>query len=151
MSERTIGERNSTLVFGELGVPALGDDAFSVEILHQLRETLQFQISQDIANGLGLRLVDDQLLILRIVTERHRATGPFALAPAGSDLVADALGARSNRAKDNSTFSVNRPMEVVVLNWWVTATNEIDFASKASTSLAKSASDGSVGRSCRPQ
>jgi hypothetical protein len=92
MSERTIGERNSTLVFGELGVPALGDDAFSVEILHQLRETLQFQISQDIANGLGLRLVDDQLPILRIVTERHRATGPFALAPAGSDLVADALG-----------------------------------------------------------
>src|SRR6202790_685116 len=48
---------------------------------------------------------------------------------------------RSNWAKDNRTFRVNRPIEVVVLNCWVTATNEIDLASKASTSLAKSASD----------
>jgi hypothetical protein len=32
-------------------------------------------------------------------------------------------------------------MDVVVLNCWVTATNEIDLASKASTSLAKSASE----------
>src|ERR1700716_831274 len=48
---------------------------------------------------------------------------------------------RSNWAKDNRTFRVNRPIDVVVLNCWVTATNEIDLASKASTSLAKSASD----------
>ena len=31
---------------------------------------------------------------------------------------------RSNWAKDKSTFSVSRPMEVVVLNCWVTATND---------------------------
>ena len=48
---------------------------------------------------------------------------------------------RSNWAKDNSTFRVSRPIDVVVLNCWVTATNEIDLASKASTSLAKSASE----------
>ena len=48
---------------------------------------------------------------------------------------------RSNWAKDSSTFNVSRPMEVVVLNCWVTATNETDLASKASTSLAKSASE----------
>jgi hypothetical protein len=41
---------------------------------------------------------------------------------------------RSNWAKDRSTFSVN-PIEVVVLNCWVTATNEIDLASNASTSI----------------
>ncbi len=48
---------------------------------------------------------------------------------------------RSNCAKDKSTFRVSRPIEVVVLNCWVTATKEIDLASKASTSLAKSASE----------
>ena len=31
---------------------------------------------------------------------------------------------RSNWAKDSSTFSVSRPMEVVVLKCWVTETNE---------------------------
>ena len=32
---------------------------------------------------------------------------------------------RSNWAKDNSTLSVSRPMEVVVLNCWVTETKEL--------------------------
>jgi len=31
---------------------------------------------------------------------------------------------RSNWAKDNKTFSVSRPMEVVVLKAWVTETND---------------------------
>jgi hypothetical protein len=47
----------------------------------------------------------------------------------------------SNWAKESRTFRVNRPMDVVVLNCWVTATNETDLASKASTSFAKSASE----------
>src|SRR5216683_5709444 len=46
---------------------------------------------------------------------------------------------RSNCANDSSTFSVSRPIEVVVLNCWVTATNETPLASKTSTILAKSA------------
>jgi hypothetical protein len=48
---------------------------------------------------------------------------------------------RSNWAKDNSTFRVSRPIEVVVLNCWVTDTKETDWASNSSTSLAKSASE----------
>src|SRR6516165_10195028 len=48
---------------------------------------------------------------------------------------------RSNWAKDNRTFSVSRPMEVVVLNCWVTETNDTPWPSNSSTSLAKSASD----------
>src|SRR3954470_7854817 len=48
---------------------------------------------------------------------------------------------RSNWAKDRSTFRVSRPMEVVVLNCWVTETNETPWASNSSTSLAKSAND----------
>ena len=48
---------------------------------------------------------------------------------------------RSNWAKDNSTLSVSRPIEVVVLNCWVTDTNETFRLSKMSTILAKSESD----------
>jgi hypothetical protein len=48
---------------------------------------------------------------------------------------------RSNWAKDKSTLRVNRPIEVVVLNCWVTETNETLWASNSSTSFAKSASD----------
>src|SRR5712672_1502186 len=45
---------------------------------------------------------------------------------------------RSNWAKESKTFSVSRPIKVVVLNCWVTATNEIPRASNSSTILAKS-------------
>src|SRR5260221_11754570 len=48
---------------------------------------------------------------------------------------------RSNWAKDKSTLRVSRPIEVVVLNCWVTETNETPWASNSSTSLAKSARD----------
>src|SRR5215469_12551414 len=45
----------------------------------------------------------------------------------------------SNWAKESRTLSVRRPIEVVVLNCWVTATKETPWASKISTILAKSA------------
>src|SRR4029453_2249872 len=48
---------------------------------------------------------------------------------------------RSNWAKDSSTFSMRRPIEVVVLNCWVTETNDTPWASNSSISLAKSASE----------
>jgi hypothetical protein len=48
---------------------------------------------------------------------------------------------RSNWAKDSSTFRMRRPIEVVVLNCWVTETNETPCASNSSISLAKSASE----------
>ena len=38
-------------------------------------------------------------------------------------------------------FSVSRPIEVVVLNAWVTETNETPLRSNTSTSLAKSISE----------
>src|SRR5229473_986476 len=46
---------------------------------------------------------------------------------------------RSNWANDSSTFRVSRPIELVVLNCWVTETNDTAWASNSSTSLAKSA------------
>src|SRR6478736_4355754 len=48
---------------------------------------------------------------------------------------------RSNWAKDKRTLRVRRPIDVVVLNCWVTETNETPAASKISTILAKSARD----------
>ena len=54
---------------------------------------------------------------------------------------------RSNWANDNSTFRVRRPIEVVVLNCWVTETNDTPCLSNSSTSLAKSAT---VSGLCKP-
>jgi hypothetical protein len=48
---------------------------------------------------------------------------------------------RSNWANDSRTLSVSRPIEVVVLNCCVTATNETPWLSNISTILAKSDSD----------
>ena len=48
---------------------------------------------------------------------------------------------RSNWAKESSMLRVSRPIEVVVLNCWVTDTNETSCASNTSTILAKSASE----------
>ena len=47
---------------------------------------------------------------------------------------------RSNWAKDSKTLRVSRPIDVVVLNCWVTDTNDTPRASKLSVILAKSAS-----------
>ena len=52
-----------------------------------------------------------------------------------------AVTSRSNWANDSRTLRVSRPIEVVVLNCWVTETNDTLCWSKSSTSLAKSAND----------
>ena len=61
----------------------------------------------------------------------------------GGDLVADALAddLTLELRKDNRTLRVRRPIEVVVLNCWVTETNDVLLVSRISTILAKSASD----------
>ena len=48
---------------------------------------------------------------------------------------------RSIWANDSSTFSVSRPMELVVLKAWVTETKDDPAASSRSTILAKSANE----------
>src|SRR4029077_19572890 len=54
-------------------------------------------------------------------------------------LMRSEVTSRSNWANDSSTFRVSRPIEVVVLNCWVTETNDTLCSSNSSTSLAKSA------------
>ncbi len=48
------------------------------------------------------------------------------------------ITSRSNWANESNTFNVSRPIEVVVLNAWVTETNETLCRSKISTMRAKS-------------
>jgi hypothetical protein len=48
---------------------------------------------------------------------------------------------RSNWANESSTFSINRPTEVVVLNCWVTETKETRCFSNVSIIRAKSKSE----------
>src|ERR1700737_2586348 len=77
---------------------------------------------------------------------RRFPLGPGVIGGLG-DLVADALAltSRSNCAKDSSTLRVSRPIELAVLNCWVTETNDTPWASKISTSRAKSASERGGG------
>ena len=64
---------------------------------------------------------------------------PFRLEAAILSRMRSEVTSLSNWANDRSTLSVSRPIEVVVLNCWVTETNDTPCASNSSTSLAKSA------------
>src|SRR6202035_158287 len=66
---------------------------------------------------------------------------PLRLEAAILSRIRSPVTSRSNWAKDSRTLSVKRPIEVVVLNCWVTATKETPCASNTSTILAKSASE----------
>src|SRR4030088_1681899 len=66
---------------------------------------------------------------------------PLRLVAAILSRIRSEVTSRSNWANDSSTFSVSRPIEVVVLNCWVTETKDTSCLSNSSTSLAKSASD----------
>src|SRR5277367_4683621 len=63
---------------------------------------------------------------------------PFRLEAAILSRMRSEVTSLSNWANDRSTLSVSRPIEVVVLNCWVTETNDTPCASNSSTSLAKS-------------
>ena len=88
----------------------------------------------------GLR---DEPPVLDGVAERRDSAHPEALALARGDLVADAspVTLSSNWARESRMFNINRPMEVVVLNCWVTETKETPWRSKTSIIREKSVSD----------
>ena len=81
--------------------------------------------------------------VLDPISKRNHAPiqMPFLFEAAILSRIRSPVTSRSNWAKDKRTFRVNRPMLVVVLNAWVTETNETWWASNSSTSLAKSASE----------
>src|SRR5204863_8311607 len=62
---------------------------------------------------------------------------PFFFEAAILSRMRSPVTSRSNWAKDNSTLSVRRPIELVVLNCCVTETNDTPCPSKISTNRAK--------------
>ena len=63
---------------------------------------------------------------------------PLALLAAILSRMRSLVTSRSNCAKDSSTLSISRPIDVVVLNCWVTETKDTCRRSKTSINLAKS-------------
>src|SRR5882757_540415 len=93
VGEGAVGEGYSTPVFCNFGRAPFGDNLATIELGHQPAEGLLLQIKpEDGANGFGLSFVNDQFLVLCLVTERHGPAGPFTLSPAGSDFVPHPLG-----------------------------------------------------------
>ena len=66
---------------------------------------------------------------------------PFLFEAAILSRMRSPVTSRSNWAKLSSMLRVNRPIEVVVLNCWVTETNETPPVSNTSTIFAKSPSE----------
>ena len=91
----------------------------------------------------GLLFNHDDLAVPGGVSQWHHAADPEALRLEAAILsrMRSEVTSRSNWANDNSTFSVSLPIEVVVLNCWVTETKDTPWPSNSSTSLAKSASE----------
>jgi hypothetical protein len=64
--------------------------------------------------------------IFHVIAQRRHSAHPhtFALDAAILSRIRSPVTSRSNCAKDSRTFSISLPIEVVVLNCWVTETND---------------------------
>src|SRR6516225_4455360 len=89
----------------------------------------QFAIAPvDAPDALRFASVDDQLPLTDVESQRRSTTHshPVGLEAAILSRTRSPVTSRSNWANESRTFRVSRPMEVVVLNCWVTATKETD-------------------------
>src|SRR5271154_1646667 len=83
-----------------LGVPGIavfryldpGNDPARLEIAHQEPNSPEFEVALEyVPYGSSFLLIDDQLSLVNVVSQRARASHPHSLALGGRDLVADAL------------------------------------------------------------
>src|SRR5215510_2016738 len=107
---------------------------------HAAELTIQ---GKDPADSLGLGRINHKHPLACAVAEGRVAAHhrPFCFDAAILSRMRSPMTSRSNCAKDNSTLRIRRPIELVVLNCWVTETNEVLLASRISTILAKSVSE----------
>src|SRR6266851_5538366 len=142
--ERAAADRLAAPAPARSAGPALAGDAVGFELRLQESHRADYGIAaEDVTHHLGLALDDDQLSVHDRVAERRHAAHPHAFLLRSGNLVADAL-ARDlalELGKGQQHVEVSLPIEVVVLNCWVTDTNDTPLASKISTILAKSASE----------
>jgi len=74
-----VGKGNAAIIFGDLGVPALGNNAAPVQFSNQATKGFQLKVRpEDGADGFGFGLGHDQLLVPGVVAERDGPAGPFA-------------------------------------------------------------------------
>src|SRR5262249_29781888 len=106
--------------------PPLADPAAGFQLQHDRQERLVLQVQgEDLPHPLGLGLVDDESEPVRVhvVPQERVPAGPLLRVAAILSRVSSAMISRSNWAKLSRTFSTSRPIEVAVLNCWVTAAN----------------------------
>jgi hypothetical protein len=122
--------------------PRPGADVFGPEVPDEFVSAGYLEISaKDHPDPFGLVLHDGKLAVLQLIAKGEEASHPQPFALGGSNLVPDALGGDLPLELGKGTLRVSRPMDVVVLNCWVTETKETSWAPNSSTSFAKSASD----------
>ena len=145
MCERAACEGDTPHGFSGLQSPDLGDNASLAQFRHKQVEAAKLEIaSEDAAHTISLGFIDGDLPVLwcRIRDGAMPPTHiPLRLEAAILSRIRSEVTSRSNWANDSSTFSVSRPIEVVVLNCCVTETNDTLCRSNNSTSLAKSANE----------
>src|SRR5262249_13012720 len=120
------------------------------KVEHQPVDAAEREIAtKDHADPLGLLFDDGELAILEFVSQRHLPPthSPLRLEAATLSRMRSAVTSRSNCANESNTFRVSRPIEVVVLNCWVTETPR---AHRTTRRVWRSQpASGSGGRPCR--
>src|SRR5712672_903970 len=90
--ERTAGERLPTRDAARGAGPQLALDAPRFQLVLQQPDRAEFGIAaKDEAHDFRLAVDDDELAVLRLITERRHPAHPHPLLFRGGDLVADAL------------------------------------------------------------
>jgi len=119
-------------------------DSSPPQLFAELPDAALFQVVfVDQLDYISFNRIDHQLALFYVTAEGRHSSHPHAFALGGRDLVTNALAGDLGLelGKREQDVQGQPPIEVVVLNCWVTATNEAPCASNSSTILAKSASD----------
>src|SRR6516162_860795 len=108
MGERTSGKGYAADGLAGLKRADLGDDPPPAKVSHQQVEAAELEITaEDGPDPFCLSFIDCNLSTLGVIAEWTSE-----------------VTSRSNWANDSKTLRVSRPIEVVVLNCWVTETND---------------------------
>src|SRR5208337_1286598 len=90
--ERTAAESLSARSIALFGEPNLRDDSVAGQLVSEQPNRAKFEIPlEDVADGRGFRLIDDQTPLAPVITQRHRAAHPETLLLGSGDLVAAPL------------------------------------------------------------
>src|SRR5260221_2761817 len=90
--ERTAGDRPAAVPAAIGGGADLADNAGTIEVLLQFLDRLEFGVApEDMSDGLGFCVVEDELAVFDVVAKRGLTAHPHALLLGGRYFVTDAL------------------------------------------------------------